>query len=123
MRCEIGYPYTPRRDGKSAEAIEKKTLKSAPSWKRVGKNLKTKEFSQSGVLAEWVVYHLGPLSPSPLFFVSVAYKGLSQAVSLLFATLAGISISVAAKVLMGAKCWRESSGLGWEDFEGVRRVR
>jgi hypothetical protein len=38
---------------------------------------------------------------TPLFFVSVAAKGLSHAVSLLFATLAGQSISVAAKRLMG----------------------
>ena len=37
--------------------------------------------------------------PYPVFFVSVASKGLSQAVSLLFATLAGRSISVAAKGL------------------------
>src|SRR5258708_38963352 len=37
--------------------------------------------------------------PTPLFFVSVASKGLSQAVSLLFATLVGRSISVAAKEL------------------------
>jgi len=39
--------------------------------------------------------------PHPLFFVSVAFKGLSQAVSLLFATLAGRSISVASKGLRG----------------------
>ena len=37
--------------------------------------------------------------PSPLFFVIVASKGLSQAVSLLFATLAGRSISVAVEGL------------------------
>jgi hypothetical protein len=36
---------------------------------------------------------------TPLFFVSVASKGLSQPISLLFATLAGGSISVAAKGL------------------------
>jgi hypothetical protein len=35
----------------------------------------------------------------PLFFVSVASKGLSHTVSLLFATLAGRYISVAAKGL------------------------
>ena len=35
----------------------------------------------------------------PLFFVSVASKGLNMAVSLLFATLAGRSMSVAAKGL------------------------
>ena len=43
--------------------------------------------------------------PSPLFFVNVASKGLSCtfscAVSLLFATLAGRSISVASKELKG----------------------
>src|SRR5712692_12093153 len=39
--------------------------------------------------------------PHPLFFVSVASKGVSPAVSLLFATLAGRSISVAAKGLTG----------------------
>ena len=38
---------------------------------------------------------------TPLFFVSVASKGLSPTVSLLFATLAGRSISVAAKGLTG----------------------
>jgi len=36
---------------------------------------------------------------TPLFFVSIASKGLSQDVSLLFATLAGRSISVAVKGL------------------------
>jgi hypothetical protein len=34
-----------------------------------------------------------------MFFVSVASKGLSQTISPLFATLAGSSISVAAKGL------------------------
>jgi hypothetical protein len=38
-----------------------------------------------------------------VFFVSVASKGFSQAVSLLFATLAGTCISVADKVLRGGK--------------------
>ena len=40
--------------------------------------------------------------PTPLFFVSVAAKGVSHAVSLLFATLAGEPISVAAKGLTQA---------------------
>src|SRR5260370_35594456 len=40
-------------------------------------------------------------TPSPLFSVSVASKGLRPAVSLLFATLAGQSISVAAKGIRG----------------------
>jgi hypothetical protein len=58
----------------------------------------------------------------PTFVVRVASKGLRQAVSLLFATLAGRFINVAAKGLMGKKCWRESMGLGREDFVGVRRT-
>jgi hypothetical protein len=56
--------------------------------------------------------------PTPLFFVSVAFKGVSFAVSLLFASLAGSFISVAAKGLMGAWCWRESTPLGWGDLKG-----
>ena len=59
---------------------------------------------------------------TPMFFVSVASKGFSFAVSLLFATLARRSISVAAKGLTGTKCWRERNGLGWEDFGGIRRT-
>ena len=39
--------------------------------------------------------------PSPRFFVSVASKGFSLAVSLLFAALTGKAINVAAKGLMG----------------------
>ena len=45
-------------------------------------------------------------TPTPLFFVSVASKGLSSALSLLFATLAGKSINVAAKGVAGVDCWR-----------------
>jgi hypothetical protein len=37
----------------------------------------------------------------PLFFVNVASKGFSDAVSLLFATLVGRLISVASTELMG----------------------
>jgi len=59
---------------------------------------------------------------SPLFFVSVAAKGVSSTVSLLFATLAGRCISVAAKGLTRTKCWRESNWVGAEDFEGTRRT-
>jgi hypothetical protein len=59
---------------------------------------------------------------TPCFFVSVASKELSRTVSLLFATLAGRLISVAAKGLMGAKCWRESKDLGWEYFDGAERT-
>ena len=46
--------------------------------------------------------------PPPVFFVSVASKGFSLAVSLLFATLAGRSINVAAKGLkarVGSNQW------------------
>ena len=58
----------------------------------------------------------------PTFCVSVASKEVSSPVSLLFATLAGRSISVAAKGLTGASYWRESNWVGWEDLEGVRRT-
>jgi hypothetical protein len=61
-------------------------------------------------------------TPIPLFFVSVAATGVSRAASLLFATLAGRSVSVAAKGVRGANCWRESNGHGYDDFEGVRRT-
>jgi hypothetical protein len=47
------------------------------------------------VVPKWGKY------PTPLFFVSVASKGFSHGVSLLFATLAGRFISVAAKGLRG----------------------
>ncbi len=42
--------------------------------------------------------------PYPMFFVSTVSKGLSRAVSLLFATLARISISVAVKGLKTIGC-------------------
>jgi len=58
----------------------------------------------------------------PLFFVSVASKRFSSTVSLLFATLAGRCISVAAKGLSEADCWREGNWIGWEDFGGVKRA-
>ena len=55
-----------------------------------------------------------------MFFVSVAAEGLSSAVSLLFATLAGRSISVAAKGLTRMNCRRESNWVGAEDCEGLK---
>src|ERR1700682_5509504 len=58
----------------------------------------------------------------PLFLVSVAGKGLSGAISLLFAILAGKSISVAAKGVGGASCWGESNDERYEEFVGVRRT-
>jgi hypothetical protein len=57
-----------------------------------------------------------------VFFVSVASKGLSHSVSLLFATLAGRCINVAAKGLTQPRCWLESNRLGWENLGGVRRT-
>jgi hypothetical protein len=62
------------------------------------------------------------VKPHPLFFVSVASKGFSPTVSLLFATLVEGTISVAAKGLTGLDCWRESDWEGWEDLGGVRRT-
>src|SRR5713226_568967 len=64
----------------------------------------------------WWVY-LGTLKTgvSPVFFVSVASKGLSQSVSLLFATLAGRSISVAGKglkAIVGSGQWTVPTGSG-----------
>jgi len=50
---------------------------------------------------------------TPVFFASVASKGLINRASLLFAILAGRSISVATKGVTGVRCWRESNGLGW----------
>jgi hypothetical protein len=59
-----------------------------------------------------------------VFFVSVAAKGLSHAVSLLFATLARRSISVAAKGLMrkwavisGQWSVQKRTGIAREDIE------
>jgi hypothetical protein len=54
----------------------------------------------------------------PLFFVSVASKGLSQAVSLLFATLARRSISVAAQGLRGEQVRREIDELARQAKKG-----
>ena len=50
--------------------------------------------------------------PTPLFFVSVASKRFSSAVSLLFATLAGKTINVASKELTRTKCWRKGNCVG-----------
>ncbi len=50
---------------------------------------------------------------TPRFFISVASKGLGQSVSLLFATLARRSISVAAKgliAIVGGNQWTVFSG-------------
>jgi hypothetical protein len=55
----------------------------------------------------------------PRFFVSVASKGVNSAVSLLFATLARESVSVAVKGLKGVSCWREGNAFGRDDSRGV----
>jgi len=59
------------------------------------------------------------LPPTAVFFVSVASKGVSHAVSLLFATLAGKSISVAVKGLTQASCSGAGEFAGRNDFEGA----
>jgi hypothetical protein len=56
-------------------------------------------------------------TPSPVFFVSVASKGFSYTVSLLFATLTGRSVSVAGKGLK-RKVGSDSDMVG----AGQRRV-
>jgi hypothetical protein len=58
-------------------------------------------------------------TPTPLFFVSVASKRVSLAVSLLFATLAERFICVAVKGFTWAVCWRESNALRYGDVAGV----
>ncbi len=68
---------------------------------------------RTGILIGFLVNH-NP-EPYPVFFVSVASKGLSRAVSLLFATLAGRSISVAAKglkAIVGSDLDRVPTGSG-----------
>jgi hypothetical protein len=57
--------------------------------------------------------------PAPLFFVSVASKGVRSAVSLLFATLAREPISIASKGFIGAWYWREGNLARPNDLGGV----
>src|SRR6266849_2895680 len=57
-------------------------------------------------------FQLTATSPPPGFFVNVASKGFIQAVSLLFATLAARSISVASKGLMGGSVGEKV--MGWD---------
>src|SRR5260370_26078581 len=117
--------YTLRRDGKSAEAIDSTGVVDWPLWEGVRNSVKRKGIDRRRVGLRPSTFRRSSLRtlPTPYFFVSVASKGLSQAVSLLFATLAGKSISVAAKGLMEADCWREGNWVAWEDFEGVRRTQ
>jgi hypothetical protein len=73
--------------------------------KRKGIGGRKQEIERQAVGSMWIGIGMS-LSPPPEFFVSVASKGLSDAVSLLFATLVGKFISVASKGLTKADCWR-----------------
>ena|SRR5437868_6505674 len=64
-------------------------------------------------------FQIGKDTPHPWFFVSVASKGFSFSVSLVFATLARQSISVASKEVRRAMCWRERKGEKCEEFVAV----
>src|SRR5260370_19565426 len=86
------------------------------------------------------LFSVSPPYPTPVFFVSVASKGLSQAVSLLFATLARRPISVASKGLKARvgsciregkkvmmqggeeKNWKCARGSGTERTDSARRA-
>jgi hypothetical protein len=78
----------------------------APLCRRVRKGMKTKEIVGRGKgecqLGETA--SLESWRPLPRVLVSVASKGPSPTVSLLFATLAGETINVAAKGLTRTKC-------------------
>src|SRR5438132_14226871 len=67
-------------------------------------------------------FKTGEGTPHPWFFVSVASKGFSAAVSLVFATLAEKSISVAAKEVRGVNCRRKSNSEKCEEFVAVGRI-
>jgi hypothetical protein len=58
----------------------------------------------------------------PTLFGSVESKGLSDPVSLLFATLARASGSIDSKGLTRATCLQERNWLMPDDSEGVRRT-
>jgi hypothetical protein len=83
---------------------------------------------ETAILITFLVNH--NRDPSPVFFVSVASKGLNRTVSLLFATLARRPISVAAKGLKAIgwkyRMWR-SCGDGsfvtrrWKEEVGKQR--
>ena len=66
----------------------------------IGFRFSVKHLQSLGKIGDWVP-RKARRGPLPRFFVSVASKGLSATVSLLFATLAGRFISVADKGLMG----------------------
>jgi hypothetical protein len=70
----------------------------------------------TGARGIWWLKKNSNATSSPWFFVSVASKGVSFSVSLLFATVAGYFVSVAGKGLMAAGCWREGNAIGWENL-------
>jgi hypothetical protein len=57
------------------------------------------------VLVRIESWKVGRRGPTPAVFVSVAFKGVSSDVSLLFAALVGKFVSVAAKGVRGVDCW------------------
>jgi hypothetical protein len=71
---------------------------------------------------EFVIENAHVARASPLFFVSVASKGLRFSASLLESTLMGIFVSVASKEVTGADCLQKSNWPGPDDFEGVKRT-
>ena len=91
----------------------------------VAKNVQRKELGRgsfAGLQIGRIAGFKTTADPFPRFFVSVAFKGVSLCVSLLFATLAGRSISVVAKGFRRTDCWREGNAPGFEDFEGAART-
>jgi hypothetical protein len=77
--------------------MEDHQKKGLAKW-AMRKSLKRRMDAERGISSR-----MGRIPPHPVFFVSVASKGLSQAVSLLFATLTGRSIRVADKKLKGGE--------------------
>jgi hypothetical protein len=118
--CRGGVPHP----GCFVQRVRKRMKTNELSFARVQKSAHEYEKKGDSSKARWKVAGLNVerRGAHPLFFVSVAGKGLSEAASLLFATLAWRSISVAVKGLMAANCGRESNSLGWEYLEGAGRL-
>jgi hypothetical protein len=71
---------------------------------------------------EFVIENAHVARASPLFFVSVDFKGLRVSASLLESTLMEIFVSVASKGFTGRVCLQKSNWSGPDDFEGARRT-
>jgi hypothetical protein len=125
----VGWPPTPVVMKRVRKLLEGKGLpifvkeKSAQELERKGDRSKSigisggeerVERSKGGKVKE--AKSRGP----PMFFVSVASKGVRFGVSRLFATLVGKSICVACKGLTWEDCWRESNVMRWRHRGGVR---